>query len=103
MIAMVLLVSLSFPLFYSVDPLDQDLLARFTPPAWQTGGSWNYPLGTDNLGRDVLSRLLYGSRVSLLVGFAAVLVLSFIFVAVNFLVDMLYMYLDPQISYFEDK
>ena len=51
----------------------KDLLARFTPPAWQ-GGSWVYPLGADNLGRDVLARLLYGSRVSLLVGFAAVLV-----------------------------
>ncbi|MCB2147474.1 MAG: ABC transporter permease [Deltaproteobacteria bacterium] len=74
MIAMVLIVSLSFPLFYSVDPLEQDLMARFTPPVWQDGGSWHYPLGTDNLGRDVLVRLLYGSRVSLLVGFSAVLV-----------------------------
>ena len=74
MIAMVLLVSLSFPIFYPVDPLEQELMARFTPPVWQDGGSWNYPLGTDNLGRDVLARLLYGSRVSLLVGFAAVLV-----------------------------
>lgn len=74
MITMVLLVSLSFPLFYSVDPLEQDLMARFTPPVWQDGGTWTYPLGADNLGRDVLVRLLYGSRVSLLVGFAAVLV-----------------------------
>ena len=74
MIAMVLLVSLSFPLVYSVDPLEQDLMARFTPPVWQDGGTWTYPLGADNLGRDVLVRLLYGSRVSLLVGFAAVLV-----------------------------
>jgi ABC-type dipeptide/oligopeptide/nickel transport system permease subunit len=67
-------VSLSFPLFYSVDPLEQDLMARFTPPVWQDGGTWAYPLGADNLGRDVLVRLLYGSRVSLLVGFSAVLV-----------------------------
>jgi ABC-type dipeptide/oligopeptide/nickel transport system permease subunit len=74
MITMVLLVSLSFPLFYSVDPLEQDLMARFTPPVWQDGGTWTYPLGADNLGRDVLVRLLYGSRVSLLVGFSAVLV-----------------------------
>jgi ABC-type dipeptide/oligopeptide/nickel transport system permease subunit len=74
MIAIILLISISFPLFYRVDPLEQDLLARFTPPVWQDGGSWLYPLGADNLGRDVLARLLYGSRVSLLVGFAAVLV-----------------------------
>jgi ABC-type dipeptide/oligopeptide/nickel transport system permease subunit len=74
MIAIILLISISFPLFYRVDPLEQDLLARFTPPVWHDGGRWLYPLGADNLGRDVLARLLYGSRVSLLVGFAAVLV-----------------------------
>ncbi len=76
MLAVILLISLSFPFFYPVDPLAQELLARFTPPAWQEGGSLAYPLGTDNLGRDTLSRLLYGSRISLLVGFSAVLVAS---------------------------
>lgn len=74
MITVILLVSLAFPLIYPVDPLEQELMARLTPPAWQDGGSADHLLGTDNLGRDVLSRLLYGSRVSLLVGFAAVLV-----------------------------
>jgi peptide/nickel transport system permease protein len=48
------------------------LAARFRPPAWQAGGSAEYLLGTDHLGRDVLSRMLWGARVSLLVGFAAV-------------------------------
>lgn len=66
--------SVSFPLFYPPDPLAQNLLARFTPPAWQENGTLAYPLGTDNLGRDILARLLYGSRVSLLVGFTAVAV-----------------------------
>ncbi len=66
--------SLSFPFFTAADPLSQDLLARLTPPFWQEGGSLAHPLGTDNLGRDVLVRILYGSRVSLFVGFAAVLV-----------------------------
>ena len=74
LLALILTVSLGFPLFYPVDPLEQDLMARFTPPVWQTGGSWAFPLGADNLGRDVLARLLYGSRVSLLVGFSAVAV-----------------------------
>ncbi len=74
LLALILLTSLTFPLFYDVDPLKMDLLARFSPPAWQEGGSWAHPLGTDNLGRDILSRLLWGSRVSLLVGFSAVLV-----------------------------
>jgi ABC-type dipeptide/oligopeptide/nickel transport system permease subunit len=66
--------SLIFPLFYPRDPLAQDLLMRLTPPFWQPGGSLAYPLGTDNLGRDILVRILYGSRVSLLVGFSSVLV-----------------------------
>ena len=49
------------------------LTARFRPPAWQTGGSTKYLLGTDQLGRDVLSRLIFGARVSMVVGFTAVI------------------------------
>jgi peptide/nickel transport system permease protein len=47
---------------------------RFRPPAWQAGGSAQHLLGTDHLGRDVLSRLIFGARVSMTVGFAAVIV-----------------------------
>jgi len=46
--------------------------AFLQPPAWQTGGSWAYPLGTDAIGRDILSRLIYGARLSLLIGIAVV-------------------------------
>ena len=49
------------------------LAARFRPPVWQTGGSTQYLLGTDQLGRDVLSRLIFGARVSMVVGFTAVI------------------------------
>jgi peptide/nickel transport system permease protein len=49
------------------------LTARFRPPFWQTGGSTKYLLGTDQLGRDVLSRLIFGARVSMIVGFTAVI------------------------------
>ncbi len=49
------------------------LVARFKPPFWETGGSAKYLLGTDQLGRDVLSRLMYGARVSMIVGFTAVI------------------------------
>ncbi len=71
---LIIFISISFPLFYDVDPLKQDLMMRLSPPAWMDGGSWIHPLGTDNLGRDILSRILYGSRISLLVGFCSVLV-----------------------------
>ncbi|HEX6440682.1 MAG TPA: ABC transporter permease [Stellaceae bacterium] len=49
------------------------LAARFKPPFWQHGGTLQYPLGTDQLGRDVLSRLIFGARVSMVVGFTAVI------------------------------
>ena len=54
------------------EPNKQRLMARFKPPVWAPGGSAAYPLGTDNVGRDMLSRIIHGSRISLVVGFAAV-------------------------------
>jgi peptide/nickel transport system permease protein len=56
------------------DPQVGSLARRFRPPFWQQGGSMAYPLGTDHVGRDVLSRLIFGARVSMIVGTAAVLV-----------------------------
>ncbi|HEY7493624.1 MAG TPA: ABC transporter permease [Candidatus Tectomicrobia bacterium] len=54
------------------EPNKQRLLARFKPPFWAAGGSLDYPLGTDNVGRDILSRIIHGSRISLVVGICAV-------------------------------
>src|SRR5574337_427738 len=56
----------------SHNPNDQQLTKRLLPPAWATGGTWEYPLGTDPLGRDLYSRLLYGGRTTLLIALAAV-------------------------------
>lgn len=56
------------PLIAPYDPYAQDLLARVVPPVWHDRGTWTHLLGTDNLGRDYLSRLLYGARVSLSIG-----------------------------------
>lgn len=56
------------------DPLEQHLRISKQPPAWTEEGDWGYILGTDNLGRDLLSRIIYGSRVSLTVGFFGVLI-----------------------------
>jgi peptide/nickel transport system permease protein len=49
-----------------------NLRLRYRPPVWQERGSWDYILGTDHMGRDVLSRLIFGSRISLIVGVTAV-------------------------------
>jgi len=76
-LAVILLASLTAilaPTLAPVDPIENHLLDRLTPPVWAAGGMAQYPLGTDTLGRDVLSRLLYGARVSLVVGFSAVAV-----------------------------
>ena len=55
------------------DPASLSLLDAFLPPIWQDEGVWQYPLGSDDQGRDMYSAILYGSRVSLLVGFASVI------------------------------
>jgi peptide/nickel transport system permease protein len=55
------------------DPEVGRLVMRFKPPFWQAGGSTAHLLGTDHLGRDVLSRLIFGARVSMVVGFTAVI------------------------------
>jgi peptide/nickel transport system permease protein len=55
------------------NPASLDLMDAFTPPVWLEDGTWTYPLGTDDQGRDILSTIMYGNRISLIVGFSAVL------------------------------
>lgn len=56
------------------DPYASDLFRRLQPPAWMEGGEWAYPLGCDALGRDILSRVIYGARVSMFIGVAVMLI-----------------------------
>ena len=72
------LIALSAPLIAPHDPYYQDLLNRLVPPVWDSRGSWEHILGTDHLGRDYLSRLIYGARISLLIGVGAALISGFI-------------------------
>lgn len=62
------------PVLSTYPPLEQNLIDNKQPPAWNEEGSWDHPFGTDNLGRDIYSRILYGARVSLTVGFFGVLI-----------------------------
>ena len=62
---LIVLSAILAPLIAPHNPTKSDLLARLTPPAWISGGDTGHLLGTDQLGRDILSRLMYGSRYSL--------------------------------------
>lgn len=76
-IVLMLVIALGAGVLAPHAPADQFRDALLKPPVWQEGGSWQYILGTDDVGRDVLSRLMYGARLSLLVG-CLVVVLSLI-------------------------
>jgi peptide/nickel transport system permease protein len=71
---LIIIMALLAPLLAPHDPYHQDLSKRLTPPIWHAKGTWDHPLGTDNLGRDYLSRLMYGARISLIIGVAAMLI-----------------------------
>jgi len=70
------LIALLATLLSPHDPYEQSLRLRFRPPVWEERGAWTHPLGTDRLGRDMLSRMIYGARVSLAAGVVTVLVAS---------------------------
>ena len=74
--AITLLAALFAPLLSSQNPFDPgqlELMNAFNPPVWNEDGTWEFWLGTDDQGRDLFSAILYGSRVSLIVGLASVL------------------------------
>lgn len=74
LLGLCLAMALLAPLLAPHDPYVQDLNSRLVPPVWLDKGSWAHPLGTDNLGRDYLSRTLYGARISLLIGLSVMLI-----------------------------
>lgn len=74
MLVIVLAAALLAPVLAPHDPYQQALLNRLKPPFWMEGGSWTYPLGTDHLGRDYLSRLMFGAQISILIGLATAII-----------------------------
>ncbi len=73
-VALVVLAAICAPLVAPFDPLEQDIGQRLREPGWQDAQGRVHPLGTDHLGRDILSRIVFGSRIALVVGLAAVLI-----------------------------
>lgn len=74
LLVFIFLIAITAPWISPYDPYAQDLVNRTVPPVWDALGSWVHPLGTDPLGRDYLSRVLYGSRISLLIGFSVAVI-----------------------------
>ncbi|MBK7061599.1 MAG: ABC transporter permease [Rubrivivax sp.] len=74
LLLLMVLVALLAPWLSPHDPYAQDLAQRTVPPVWYSAGSWLHPLGTDPLGRDYLSRLLFGARISLLIGVSVAII-----------------------------
>jgi peptide/nickel transport system permease protein len=74
LLAAIVAIALLAPWIAPYDPYGQDLANRNVPPFWYDAGSWAHPLGTDPLGRDYLSRLFYGARISLLIGVAVAVI-----------------------------
>ncbi|MDN7674472.1 ABC transporter permease [Burkholderia oklahomensis] len=100
LVALVVLAAWFAPWLAPHDPYGQDLTRRLLPPVWDSArGSWLHPLGTDKLGRDYLSRLLFGARVSLVIGVASAALSGVIGTALGVLAGYFGGKVDAAISY----
>ncbi|MCP1182399.1 ABC transporter permease [Paenibacillus sp. 1781tsa1] len=85
LLLIIILLSLAAPYIAPHDASKANIAQKLLPPAWAEGGTWEYVLGTDGLGRDIWSRILYGSQVSLIVGFSAVIISGLIGIVLGLL------------------
>ena len=96
----IVVVAIFAPVIAPSDPYSQSLTDRLKPPVWHADGSWDHPFGTDGLGRDYLSRVIFGAQISLIIGFFAAAVSALVGSAIGMLggyfggrVDAVVMYL----------
>ena len=82
-VAIVILAALFAPALSPFDPLEQDISQRLKEPGWQDAQGQAHALGTDHLGRDILARIIYGSRIALMVGLSAVLISGLLGMAIG--------------------
>lgn len=92
------LIAILAPWIAPHDPDETDLLLRLQPPAWMEGGDWSYVLGCDALGRDLLSRIIYGSRVSIFIGTAVIVLATGIGIVAGLMAGYLRGWVDTVIS-----
>jgi ABC-type dipeptide/oligopeptide/nickel transport system permease subunit len=92
------LIAIFAPWIAPHDPNDTDLFRRLQPPVWMEGGEWSYLLGCDALGRDLLSRIIHGSRVSIFIGTAVVVLATSIGIVAGLLAGYLRGWVDTVIS-----
>ncbi|WP_019536323.1 ABC transporter permease subunit [Paenibacillus ginsengihumi] len=85
LLVIIILMSVAAPLIAPHDPAKANMAGKLLPPAWEAGGNADHLLGTDGLGRDIWSRIIYGSRISLIVGFCSVVISGFIGIALGLL------------------
>lgn len=84
-VAVVAVAAIFAPWIAPHDPYEADLFRRLQPPAWLEGGDWAYPLGCDQLGRDILSRIVFGARVSMTIGLVVIAIAAVIGTALGLL------------------
>ncbi len=101
-IILYIIIAILAPVITVHHPVRGELRDRLMPPVWQEGGDWQYPLGTDGQGRDLLTRIIYGSQVSLLAGLLSVGVSAAIGVLLGSVTGYFRGWLDDVISRFAD-
>jgi ABC-type dipeptide/oligopeptide/nickel transport system permease subunit len=101
-LTIIALVALCAPILAPHDPMTQDLANGLAPPFWGEGGTLDHPLGTDTLGRDVASRLMFGARNSLVIAFFAVLLASVLGLAAGLSAGFSRGWWDPLLMRFGD-
>jgi ABC-type dipeptide/oligopeptide/nickel transport system permease subunit len=98
LVAILVLVAVFAPLIAPHDPVEQDLMSAQLPPAWLQGGEVAYPLGTDSLGRCVLSRLIYSARTAVAVALIAATLAALIGIALGLVAGSFGSWVDQAIS-----
>jgi peptide/nickel transport system permease protein len=101
-VVLVILIAILAPLISPYGPQKQNITQRLRPPAWVEGGSTEHLLGTDGVGRDILSRVIYGSRISLVVGLTSALFSAVVGVALGLVAGYLRGTTDAVISRVSD-